>query len=46
MNKTDSAVRAVHLASGIAVRAESECGQHANKKRTLRLLALKLAEHH
>ncbi|OAM28598.1 MULTISPECIES: peptide chain release factor-like protein [Eikenella] len=35
VNKTDSAVR-----------AESECGQYANKKRTLRLLALKLAEHY
>ncbi|VDH00630.1 MULTISPECIES: peptide chain release factor-like protein [unclassified Eikenella] len=46
MNKTDSAVRAVHLASGIAVRAERERSQRANKKCTLRLLALKLAEHH
>ena len=43
VNKTESAVRAVHLASGIAVRAE---GEHVNKKRALELLALKLAEHH
>ncbi|WP_225747734.1 peptide chain release factor H [Eikenella sp. Marseille-P7795] len=46
VNKTESAVRAVHLASGIAVRVESERSQHANKKRALELLALKLAEHH
>ena len=46
VNKTESAVRAVHLASGIAVRAEGERSQHANKKRALELLALKLAEHH
>lgn len=46
VNKTESAVRAVHLASGIAVRVEGERSQHANKKRALELLALKLAEHH
>ena len=46
VNKTESAVRAVHLASGIAVRAEGERSQHANKKRALELLSLKLAEHH
>ena len=46
VNKTESAVRAIHLASGIAVRVEGERSQHANKKRALELLALKLAEHH
>lgn len=46
VNKTESAVRALHTASGIAVRVESERSQHANKKQALRLLALKLAEHH
>lgn len=45
VNKTESAVRALHKASGIAVRVESERSQHANKKQALRLLALKLAEH-
>ena len=45
VNKTESAVRAVHLASGIAVRVEGERSQHANKKRALELLALKLAAH-
>lgn len=44
VNKTDSAVRATHLASGISVRVESGRSQHANKKRARELLALKLAE--
>ena len=43
MNKTESAVRATHLASGLSVRVESERSQHANKKRALALLAQKLA---
>ena len=46
VNKTESAVRAVHTATGISVRVESERSQHANKKRALELLALKLTEHH
>ena len=44
VNKTESAVRATHLASGISVRVESERSQHANKKQALALLAQKLAE--
>ncbi len=44
VNKTDSAVRAVHRQSGIAVRVESQRSQHANKKLALMLLAKKLAE--
>ena len=43
VNKTESAVRAVHMATGVSVRVESERSQHANKKRALELLALKLA---
>lgn len=46
VNKTDSAVRATHLSTGVSVRVESERSQHANKKRALQLLAMKLAEQH
>lgn len=46
VNKTDSAVRAIHIASGVSVRVESERSQHANKKRALEMLAMKLAEQH
>ncbi|QMT31788.1 peptide chain release factor H [Alysiella filiformis] len=45
VNKTESAVRAVHLSTGLSVRVESERSQHANKKRARELLAFKLAEH-
>ncbi len=43
VNKTESAVRATHIASGISVRVERERSQHANKKQALALLAQKLA---
>ncbi len=46
VNKTDSAVRATHLATGVSVRVESERSQHANKKRALQLLAMKLTAAH
>lgn len=46
VNKTESAVQATHLASGISVRVEDGRSQHANKKRALELIALKLAEQH
>lgn len=44
VNKTNSAVRAVHTPSGLTVRVETERSQHANKKLALQLLAHKLAE--
>ncbi|AXE30691.1 peptide chain release factor H [Chromobacterium phragmitis] len=44
VNKTESAVRAVHLASGVSVRVQSERSQHANKRLALLLLAHKLGE--
>lgn len=44
VNKTDSAVRAVHRQSGISVRVESERSQHANKRLAIALINKKLAE--
>lgn len=43
-NKTSSAVRAIHLASGIDVKVESERSQHANKRLAIALIERKLAE--
>ena len=42
LNKTESAVRAVHLPSGLSVRVENRRSQHANKKQARLLLAEKL----
>ncbi|WP_273825762.1 MULTISPECIES: peptide chain release factor H [Pseudomonas] len=42
VNRTESAVRATHLASGISVKVQSERSQHANKRLALGLIALKL----
>lgn len=42
VNKTDSAIRATHLASGISVKVQSERSQHANKKLARLLIAHKL----
>jgi len=44
VNKTDSAVRATHLASGLSVKVQSERSQHANKRLAQQLIGLKLAE--
>ena len=43
VNKTESAVRAIHVASGLSVKVQSERSQHANKKLALLLLAQRLA---
>ena len=44
VNTTDSAVHAVHVASGIAVKVMTERSQHANKRLARALIALRLAE--
>ena len=44
VNKTDSAVRATHVPSGLSVKVQTERSQHANKRLAKALLAHKLAE--
>jgi peptide chain release factor len=44
VNKTDSAVRATHLASGISVKVQSQRSQHANRRLALLLIAHRLAQ--
>ena len=43
VNKTDSAIRATHIASGLSVKVQTERSQHANKRLAAQLLASKLA---
>ena len=43
VNKTDSAMRATHVASGLSVKVQTERSQHANKRLAGQLLASKLA---
>lgn len=43
VNKTDSAIRATHVASGISVKVQTERSQYANKKLANLLIAQKLA---
>lgn len=44
VNKTESAIRATHLASGIVVKVQTERSQHANKRLAKLLIAHKLAQ--
>ncbi|WP_188564700.1 peptide chain release factor H [Undibacterium terreum] len=44
VNKTDSAIRATHIATGLSVKVQTERSQHANKRLAGQLLAGKLAE--
>ncbi len=44
VNTTASAVRAVHQATGIAVKVSTERSQHANRKLAVALIAARLAE--
>ncbi len=44
VNKTNSAIRAVHVASGESVKVQSERSQHANKRLALALLQQKLTQ--
>jgi len=43
VNKTESAVRVTHLATGIVVTCQSERSQHQNKARCLEILRAKVA---
>lgn len=44
VNKTDSAIRATHVTSGISVKVQTERSQHANKRLAQVLIKAKLAE--
>ncbi|KVH02885.1 peptide chain release factor-like protein [Burkholderia anthina] len=44
VNKTSSAIRATHVATGLSVRVESERSQHANKRLALQLLHVRLQQ--
>lgn len=45
VNKTASAIRATHVATGISVRVQSERSQHANKRIAIAWIAHRLNQH-
>ncbi|OTA19696.1 peptide chain release factor H [Xenorhabdus beddingii] len=45
VNKTESAVRVVHIASGISIKVQSERSQHANRRLARSLLGHRLQQH-
>ena len=43
VNKTDSAIGATHVVSGLSVKVQTERSRHTNKRMAGQLLAIKLA---
>ena len=46
MNKTESAVRILHVPTGVEVKCADERSQHRNKDKALKLLTARLYDKH